>query len=165
MIFFDTCLWIELCCTTTPTTPEQQRRTQKASEIISEAKRNAEEIVTCKEQLIEIISAIQKIKMKEYNRCCRESSSPKVGQLKDYRSTEHFSSAQLLCKAAINDIYTMASEKDIGAYDINNILSNIHLIDINDYLYYQYCIKESIDFYTFDQDFSNLASSPKIHIL
>lgn len=165
MIFLDTCLWIELCCTSLPTTPEQLSRAEKASAVLSEAQQKKEEIVTCKEQLLEIISAIQKIKMKAYNRLCKAHSIPGVGQLKEYRSTDDFSSAQLLCNEAIEDVCKMASEKDIGAYDINKVLGNIHLVDINDYLYYQYCIKEEIDFYTFDQDFRNLDLSSKIHIL
>ena len=165
MIFLNTCLWIELCCASLPTTPEQQSRAKKASEILSKAQQKKEEIITCKEQLLEIISAIQKIKMKAYNRLRRAHSLPGVGQLKEYRLTEDFSSAQLLCNEAIEDVSEMASEKDIGVYDIKKVLSNIHLVDINDYLYYQYCIKEGIDFYTFDQDFENLDLSPKIHIL
>lgn len=50
-------------------------------------------------------------------------------------------------------------------YPIHSIISNLHLVDINDYLYYQYCVTNNIDFYTFDGDFEDLISNEHIHIL
>ena len=53
----------------------------------------------------------------------------------------------------------------IAPYEVGDILDNIHLVDINDFLYYQYCIKENIEFYSFDGDFNQLETSANIHII
>ena len=68
MVFFDTCIWIELCCTMVPSNPTQQAQAQKASQLLANVQQQNEQIVTCNEQLIEVISAIQKVKMREYNK-------------------------------------------------------------------------------------------------
>ena len=62
MVFFDTCVWIELCCAATPVDAAQRAKAQKAATLISNAIADGEAIVTCKEQLIEIISAVMKVK-------------------------------------------------------------------------------------------------------
>ena len=68
MVFFDTSIWIELCCVATPVNKAQQVKAQKAASLISKAISDGETVVTCKEQLIEIISAVMKVKMREYNK-------------------------------------------------------------------------------------------------
>ena len=52
MVFFDTCVWIELCCAATPVDAAQRAKAQKAATLISNAIADGEAIVTCKEQLI-----------------------------------------------------------------------------------------------------------------
>lgn len=165
MVFFDTCIWIELCCTTVPTTPTQQAQAQKASQVLADSLQSGEKIVTCREQLLEIISAIQKVKMREYNKACKQAALPGISKLKDYKTTADFTNAQNLCTQAISDIRNLADEANLGSYNVDDVLSNIHLVDINDYLYYQYCMREGISFYTLDQDFLNLPSSPNIHVV
>lgn len=165
MAFFDTCIWIELCCSTTPTKPAQKSQAKRASDLLSDMKAKGETILTCKEQLLEIISAILKVKLKEYQNECKKNAIPNVGNLKQYRQRPDFTSAQLLCKQAIQDVCQMAKTVSIAPYEVGDILDNIHLVDINDFLYYQYCIKENIEFYSFDGDFNQLETSANIHII
>lgn len=165
MIFLDTCVWIELCCVTAPKSPSQVQRAQAASNILAVAQQEHEEIITCAEQLLEVISAIQKIKMRTYNQGCANTSNSKVGNLKEYRSTADFKITQQLCEQTIEDIYMLASSQDIGTYDFDDILQNLHLVDINDCLYYRYCINHQIKFYTFDHDFAKLETASLIHII
>lgn len=44
-------------------------------------------------------------------------------------------------------------------------MDHIHLVDINDFLYYQYCVTKKINFYSFDTDFNGLNASEYIHIV
>ncbi|OUN20020.1 PIN domain-containing protein [Pseudoflavonifractor sp. An85] len=161
MVFFDTCIWIELCCTMVPSNPTQQAQAQKASQLLANVQQQNEQIVTCNEQLIEVISAIQKVKMREYNKI----SKPGVGNLKEYRNTSDFASAKALCAQAVADISHLSTKCELQPYQINDVLARLHLVDMNDYLYYQHCIAQKIDFYTFDGDFANLDAAPQIHIL
>lgn len=161
MVFFDTCIWIELCCVTVPTNSAQQTQAQKASQLLANVQQRQETIVTCNEQLLEIISAIQKVKMRAYNK----ANKPGVGQLKDYRATSDFASTKALCAQAVADVSHLSTKSDLHTYQISDVLTHIQLVDMNDYLYYQHCIAQNIDFYTFDHDFANLASAPQIHII
>lgn len=165
MVFFDTCIWIELCAATTPITPKERRQASVASSLLSDVQRRGDNIVTCREQLFEIVSAIQKVKMKEHNKICKQNSVNGVGQLKEFKATQEFVVTQNLCRQAIQDVCHMASEKNIGECPVETVIDNIHLVDLNDYLYYEYCLSEGIDFYTFDGDFSKLEENDKIHII
>lgn len=49
--------------------------------------------------------------------------------------------------------------------DVTDIMDHIHLVDINDFLYYQYCVTKKINFYSFDADFNGLNASEYIHIV
>lgn len=53
-------------------------------------------IVTCNEQLLEIISAVEKIKMKEYNRLAKANGIAGCNNIKDFRTREDFASVQQL---------------------------------------------------------------------
>lgn len=165
MVFFDTCIWIELCAATTPITPEQIRQATAAGNLLNQIQGADETIVTCAEQLLEVISAVQKVKMREYNKVCKQNSTNGVGQLKEFKKTPDFRQTQNLCKQAVEDICHLAQTKHFSGYSLDDILNHLHLVDINDHLYYQYCISENIDFYTFDRDFSNLGYNEKIHIV
>lgn len=68
MVFLDTCVWIELMAVSTPTEQSEIERAQRVTTMFSKFQSEGEEIVTCSEQLMEIISAVQKVKQKEYNR-------------------------------------------------------------------------------------------------
>ena len=164
MIFLDTCIWIELVAARGPVTEKEIRQATLASNLINEIGEKQEKIITCREQILEIISAIEKYKMREYNRNCSGTGTAKVGQLKEFRKTEAFGETQELCQQACDDVRHMAKTVEV-AVDIDSILEKIHLVDINDCVYYDYCNKNGIDFYTFDGDFRNISSSEKIHIL
>ena len=165
MVFFDTCVWIELCCAATPVDAAQRAKAQKAATLISNAIADGEAIVTCKEQLIEIISAVMKVKMREYNKTCKINAQVGVGNIKEYRKTQDFSSTQELCKQAISDVCKMTTSFPMDEYDVTDIMDHIHLVDINDFLYYQYCVTKKINFSSFDADFNGLNASEYIHIV
>lgn len=76
-----------------------------------------------------------------------------------------FQNTKALCEQVISDVETLSQLKPLSDYPIHSIISNLHLVDINDYLYYQYCVTNNIDFYTFDGDFEDLISNEHIHIL
>ena len=165
MVFFDTSIWIELCCVATPVNKAQQVKAQKAASLISKAISDGETVVTCKEQLIEIISAVMKVKMREYNKTCKKNGQVGVGNIKEYRKTQDFSSTQELCKQAISDVCKMTKLFPLGEYDVTDIMNHIHLVDINDFLYYQYCVTQKVKFYSLDTDFNGLNASEYIHVV
>ena len=59
MIFLDTNIWINLLALKSSDKEYENLQIQKASSFLKD---NSEEIVSCREQQIEIINAIQKIK-------------------------------------------------------------------------------------------------------
>ena len=63
MIFFDTCLWIELLGVHTPVEQHEINQAKAATELL-EGIQEEESIVTCREQLIELIKSIEKISLK-----------------------------------------------------------------------------------------------------
>lgn len=60
MIFLDTCIWIELLGVRTPVKSHEIQQAKAASELLGNIIANNQTIVTCKEQLIELVSAIEK---------------------------------------------------------------------------------------------------------
>ncbi|MBS5510174.1 MAG: type II toxin-antitoxin system VapC family toxin [Clostridium sp.] len=164
MIFLDTCIWIELVAAKAPETPKEIKQASLASTLWSSVSQQHETVVTCKEQLIEIISAIQKYKMREHNRTCKNNAQKGVSNLKEFRATVQFQAAKALCKQAFDDVSHMSTLVKINI-DIDKILNALHIVDINDCMYYEYCTTNNIDFYTFDGDFGNLEGNEYIHIL
>ena len=57
-----------------------------------------------------------------------------------------FAQTQELCCEACEDVNHMA---ELAAFNINveNILNNLHLVDINDCIYYEFCSDEGIELY------------------
>jgi hypothetical protein len=106
-----------------------------------------------------------KVKMREYNKTCKINAQVGVGNIKEYRKTQDFSSTQELCKQAISDVCKMTTSFPMDEYDVTDIMDHIHLVDINDFLYYQYCVTKKINFYSFDADFNGLNASEYIHIV
>jgi len=53
-----------------------------ASTLLQRLMSDKETIVTCNEQLLEIISAVEKIKLKEYNRIAKSNRKRGCGDLK-----------------------------------------------------------------------------------
>lgn len=164
MTFLDTCVWLEVCATALPSSPADTSRVQIASALLARLQASGEIIITCEEQLVEIIQAVQKSKLREFNRLRRDGQHG-VGNLKTFRRMPEFQNAKELCEQVVSDVETLSQLKPLSDYPIHNIISNLHLVDINDYLYYQYCVTNGVDFYTFDGDFEGLASNKHIHIL
>lgn len=165
MVFLDTCIWIELCGVKSPATPNEIKQANLASSLLQMLLTNNEIIVTCNEQLLEIISAVEKIKLKEYNRNTKNSGGIGCGSIKEFRSrTSDFQNAKLLCQTVVEDVKHFAEIHNC-AYSVDEILNKIDLADINDCIYYDYCKQSEIEFYTFDGDVLNLGTAENVHIL
>lgn len=166
MVFFDTCIWIELCSVKSPTKSHEIRQAQAASSLLQQSIQNNEQIVTCDEQLLEIVSAVQKIKLKEYNREAKNKGIPGCGNVKEFRTKESFSDTQNLCREVVEDVlYFVKNSSGHCEYSVCDILEKIHLADINDCIYYDYCKKNKIEFYTFDADILNLDTEKVAHVI
>ena len=166
MVFLDTCIWIELCGVKSPTTSNEIKQANMASTLLKKLMQNKETIVTCDEQLLEIISAVEKIKLKEYNRIAKQNGGSGCGNIKDFRNNRktEFNSAKILCRNVIEDEKYFADIHNC-AYSIDDILSRIDVADINDCIYYDYCKNNKIEFYTFDGDIEKLGKIGIVHIL
>ena len=117
MTFFDTCIWIELVAANPPVTPKEIKQASLASEILKKVLQDQDQIITCREQLLEIISAVQKYKMREYNRSCKNNSTVGAGNLKEFRQTTFFTQTQNLCRQVCSDTvsYTHLPRPEIMA--------------------------------------------------
>lgn len=164
MVFLDTCIWIELCGVKSPVKPNEIRQANIASALLQRLMASKEKIVTCNEQLLEIISAVEKIKLKEYNRLAKKTGASGCGDLKSFRNTGDFWSAKQLCSTVIADVKHFADIHKC-TYSVDEILSRIDLADINDCIYYDYCKENNIEFYTFDMDIEKLGSLGTVHVL
>lgn len=164
MVFFDTCIWIELCSVKSPEKENEKRQSMLASKLLSKILSEKETIVTCEEQLCEIISAVSKVKMREANRKAKEEGKAGIGNLKEFRKNEAFQSNQELCKSVISDVKHFADIHEC-AYSVEDILDRIDMADINDCIYYDYCKQNGIELYTFDKDIINLGATGRVHVL
>lgn len=156
MIFFDTCVWIELFGVKTPEKEHEKQRAMATSDVFQNVLLSGEQIVTCKEQLLEIISAIQKVKMKQYNREQKVKGLTGVGDVKAFRSTDSFADTKELCKMVISDVLFFANSEENNSYSVKDILDRINIADINDCIYYDYCRSNDIKLYTLDHDLLNI---------
>lgn len=163
MIFLDTCVWIELFGVQVPQKPHEIRQAQAASALLQKVLEEKEIIVTCKEQMLELISAIEKVTMRTVNRNRKANRQPGVSNLKEFRMLQEFQQTKELCKSVIDDVSHFAEINDIGEYDVNSLLQRLELADINDCLYYDYCIEKNIRFYTFDSDMARLGDDEVLH--
>lgn len=164
MVFLDTCIWIELCGVKSPVKPNEIRQANMASTLLNKLMNDRETIITCNEQLLEIISAVEKIKLKEHNRIAKANKNRGCGDLKDFRSTGDFLSAKQLCNSVVEDVKHFANIHEC-TYSVDDILDRIDLADINDCIYYDYCKKNNIEFYSFDMDIEKLGSLGIVHVL
>lgn len=165
MVFFDTCIWIELLAVRNPVQPNEIRQASVASGILSDVVADGEKIVSCKEQLVEIIKTVEKLKLKEVNNIRKQNSKPRIDILKNFRLAPEFRQTQVLFNSIIDDIYHFAEVKSIGNWELKEVLQRLHLADINDCMYYDYCMKNQIDLYSFDNDLKLLGESPLLHIV
>lgn len=164
MVFFDTNIWIELCGVKTPIKPNEIRQATLASALLQRVMNSDEVIVTCNEQLLEIISAVQKIKMNECRKIYKASGKQGIGNIKEFRSTPEYASAKQLCNTVVDDVKHFAEMRDCE-YSVDDILNRIDVADINDCIYYDYCKQNDIDFYTFDHDVIALGATGRVHVI
>lgn len=165
MVFLDTCIWIELLGVRTPVKEHEIRQASTASILFNKLVHKNEDIITCEEQLLELISAIEKVKMKSISSQRKVKNLSGVGNLKAFRDVEEFEEVKSLCETVINDVRHFSHVDDIGSYKIDAILERLQLADINDCLYYDYCVENSIEMYTFDEDLKNLGDYDKLHVI
>lgn len=164
MIFLDTCVWIELLGAYTPQKPHEIRQAQAASELLDDIADKKEKIISCEEQLLEIISAIQKVTMRTVSRSRKEKQLSGVSNLKEFRRMEEFEDTKELCRSVIEDVKHFSVIRELGKYDIEGILKRLELADINDCLYYDYCIQNNLKFYTFDTDLKKLGENKNLYL-
>lgn len=74
MIFLDTNIWIELVVARTPVTEHEKNQAKKSGELLQAIWQKGEVVVTCKEQLLEIINAVEKVKKREVSKKRKESN-------------------------------------------------------------------------------------------
>jgi predicted nucleic acid-binding protein len=165
MIFLDTCIWFELLGVRTPQKGHEERQAAKASALLDSLIEEHKTIVTCKEQMIELISTIEKTTMKSVSKERKANGLSGVGNLKEFRQCSEFSNTKELCETVIEDLTHFACLHDIGNYDMQTILNQLELADINDCLYYDYCRKNNIQLYSFDSDMSALGEYEGLHVM
>ena len=168
MIFLDTNIWIELVVARTPVTEHEKNKAKKSGELLQAIWQKGEVVVTCKEQLLEIINAVEKVKKREVSKKRKESNLEGIGDLKSFRKCEEFVEVQELCKTAVNDILHFAELKEVGNYNheyLKSIVERLKIADINDCIYYDFCLKNDMDLYSFDSDLKNLGEHEKLHII
>lgn len=163
MIFLDTCVWVELLGVSTPIKPHEIKRAITVSRLLEAAIQNREMIVTCKEQIVELISAIEKVTMRTVNKVRKDNKLSGVSSVKEFRTLQEFQNTKELCKTVIDDLRHIAVLIDIGEYNIDAILRRLDLADLNDCIYYDYCSRENIEFYTLDSDFGVLGTECRLH--
>lgn len=149
-VFLDTNIWIELLALRTPQEEHEIKQSAQASALLKSLLSDKRRICSCYEQLIEIVNAIQKVKQKTFSKKQKEAGKKGIGSVKEYRRYPEFFATVAVCKMAIEDIKHMAD------VPIEQILENLHLIDINDYIYYNYCKKNNLEMYTFDKELKEL---------
>ncbi len=167
-VFLDTCVWIELLVVSTPTQSYQKAQASLASNLMKDLTHNKVKIVTCEHQLLELINAILKAKKNEFNRKIKKIdkkggvSSPKELRVK---YPNDFKNGVGVCRMAVNSIKELTLKVDNANVSVDNILNNLEFVDINDYIYYEYCKKNAIKLYTFDLELKQLDDEENTVIL
>lgn len=164
MIFLDTCIWIELLGVHSPQESHEIRQAQAASNLLETVLEESEQIITCREQLLEIINAIQKVTMRTVNRERKQKGLSGVSNLKHFRQLDEFDKIKDLCKSVIKDVKHFAIIKEIADYNLDAILDRLNIADINDCIYLDYCLENNIKIYTFDSDLRKIGKSKNLYI-
>lgn len=168
MTFLDTNIWVELFATCSPETAYEQWRAKESSSLLRSLLDNGERIITFDLQLLELIVAIEKVKSREVNKSRKKLGLSGIGNLKEFRNTEEFKEVQVLCANVLEDMMCFAQKvhiTDITWDYISDLVSRLNQADLNDCIYYDYCIENDIEIYSFDHDLQRLGESPKLHIL
>ena len=164
-VFLDTNIWIELLALRTPQEEHEIKQSAQASALLKSLLSDKRRLCSCYEQLIEIVNAIQKVKQKAFSKKQKEAGNKGIGSVKEYRRYPEFSATVAVCKMAIEDIKHMADVEQHADVPIEQILENLHLIDINDYIYYNYCKKNNLEMYTFDKELKELDKFTIVNLL
>ncbi len=159
MIFLDTNIWMDLVALDRPTKEHEKEQIAKASSFL---KNNTDKIITCKEQQVELFNAIQKAKKQEFNNKLKKNLQKGIGSVKEYRKFKEFQDAVKVCQNAYNDMLEIAEVDKNFSYNVEDILLNLDKADINDNIYFQYCLKNNIKFYTFDKELVELNTEKDI---
>lgn len=153
MIFLDTNIWISLLALGNPEKEHEKLQMCKASQFIKD---NKETIITCKEQQIELINAIQKAKKNQFNKKLKSEGKKGIGSVKEFRQYDEFKDTVSICNNAYEDMCRMADIDNEFTYNVADIIKSLKDSDINDSMYVQYCINKNISFYTFDKELFSL---------
>lgn len=167
-VFLDTCVWIELLAVSTPVQPYQIAQASLASNLMKQLTISNTKIVTCEHQLLELINAILKAKKNEFNRMTKTNPNFKgVSSPKELRTKypNEFKAGVDVCKMAIDSIKKLTVKVGDADVCIDNILNNLEYVDINDFIYYDYCKKNSIQLYTFDLELKRVDDSNIVVLL
>ncbi len=165
MVFLDTNIWIELLAVASPEKEHQIKQAQLASNLLKKLQITKQQIITCKEQLIELIHAVMKIQMSRFNRLQKEKGLQGVGGLKQFRKSKEFSNAKEICTQACASMKELAVLDSSFTYDVDEILMTIDQADINDIMYCKYCVKNDIQLYTFDKDMIDIECADEFIIV
>ena len=82
----------------------------------------------------------------------------------DSRCQKYVNEMKEICEMFLRDINNFATDIDDFDCNIDSLIEFIDKVDVNDYIYYQYCKQNNITLYTFDSDFKKL-DDEKIVIL
>lgn len=155
-VFLDSNIWIELLALRSPQKPHEIVQSRLASNLLKELKIKKVTIFSNYQQLIEITNSIQKVKLREFNAVLKQSGKKGIGSVKEYRNYPEFSEAVEICKIAIDDIQKLVTINNSVYVSIQEILNNTQYIDINDYIYYKYCLDNNLTLYTFDKELKGI---------
>lgn len=168
--FFDTCIWIELYALSTSGSTNK-KRFKVISELYNNILNSKEEIVSCLQQIYELIQTIIKKKMDQYNKS-RPKGNKGVGNFREYRKTEDYKLTLKLVKMIITELLkenkvTLIEFRNKEFFDktFDELFIHLESIDLNDYLYYKICQTENIKLYTIDKDFCIFKANPNIIML
>lgn len=165
-VFLDSNVWIEILAFRTPVKPHEILQTQLASNLMKSIKgQNNIIICTCHQQLIEIIHSIQKVKFREFNTNLKSVNKKCINSMKEFRAYPDFKNVSRVCKMAIEDIKVLAQINNQTELPIDEILDNMHLVDITDYIFYDYCKNNDIELYTFDKELKDMDSNNIVTLL
>lgn len=142
--------------------PKDERAKDKAARATNFLKSNTDEIVTCKEQIIEFINAIQKAKRIEFSKNHKKLTGKGVEGIKDFRKFEEFNTVIVVCKTACADMLHMAKLDNEFKYDIDKIIDSLRDADINDVMYFNYCLDKGIKLYTLDHELASMDNGRNI---
>lgn len=162
MIFLDTNVCFELLANSSPQKPHEIKQAELASAFMKE---NKEPIVTCKEQQIEMISAVEKRKLREYRSTHKASGESRIGSVKEFRRKKEFEEVVYLCKSIFEDMKEMATIDSKFSYSVEDVLEKITDMDIQDSMFLHYCEQGNIKLITFDEELAAADKTGKIVML